>query len=583
MHDSLVELIEASCRKFKERDIFGTKTSNGWEWLTYGDFKKRVDEVRGGLAARGVGAGDRVAIVANNCVEWATVAYATYGLGAVFVPMYTAQKPTEWRYILEDCGAKVVFAATNDIHDALAKLEPDLPELQHVIGLQLAADSADSYAALKKTGLDSPVDPVYPKPEDVAGFIYTSGTTGTPKGVILTHKNLCTNCAGVQPLFSINQERTLSFLPWAHSFGQTAELHYLVSGGHTLAINDDPQNLVSNLAVVRPTMLLAVPRIFNKIYDGVNRQMSEKPQVIQKLFRAGLKLAHQKSEGKNLDLVGRLTLQLAEKLIFSKVRQKFGGRLKLVISGSAALSKEVAEFIDALGIMVYEGYGLTETSPVVSVNFPGFRKIGSVGQAIPDVRIEIDETKSDVDGEGEILIHGPNVMRGYHNCPEETKAAIRDDGSFRTGDLGRLDGEGFLYITGRLKEQYKLENGKWVAPAPLEEQMKLSALVLNAMLYGRNRLHNVAIIVPDPVGLKDWANAEGLSVNDELFTSEKLHTKLLSEIRSVATRMKNYEQPRKLLVVKDEFTTENGMLTPSLKVKRRIVLEKYGDQLNALY
>src|SRR5690606_12759594 len=265
---------------------------------------------------------------------------------------------------------------------------------------------------------------------------------------------------------------------------------------HALALNDDITAIVSNLAEVRPTILIAVPRIFNRIYDSVNQQMQSKPKPIQRLFETGLAVAKKRSLGQPVGTLEGVAASLAERLIFSKVRQRFGGRLKLVISGSAALNKDVAEFIDALGIMVYEGYGLSETSPVVSVNYPGHRKIGSVGPVIPNVKVVIDESQTEEPGEGEIIVYGPNVMKGYHNRPEETAAVMLDDGGFRTGDLGMLDKEGYLYITGRIKELYKLENGRYVAPAALEEELKVSPYISNVVLYGANIPYNTALVTP---------------------------------------------------------------------------------------
>ncbi len=581
MYENLVELFEASCRKFKDRDLFGTKNGS-WSWCTYGEFKESVDALRGALAKLGVEQGDRVAIVADNCVEWAAAAYATYGRGACFVPMYAAQKPDEWKFILEDSGAKVVFAANDKIYKQLCALRDELESLQQVIGISLPDSEADSYQNQLKLGRENPVEPVFPNPDDVAGYIYTSGTTGQPKGVKLSHKNLCSNVEGSRQMFPLHAERSLAFLPWAHSFGQTAELHFFVQGGHAIAINDDIGQLVPNLSEVRPTILLAVPRIFNRIYDGVNKQMAEKPAPIQALFKQGLELAGRRNSGQSLGVIDKLTLALAEKLIFSKVRAKFGGRLKLVISGSAALNKDVAEFIDALGIMVYEGYGLTETSPVSAANHPGNRKIGSVGKAVPGSRIELDLSKSDNEGEGEIIVYGPNVMLGYHNRPEEDAAVLMEDGGFRTGDLGRMDADGYLYITGRIKEQYKLENGKYVAPASLEEELKLSPYIANVMLFGANKPYNVAVVVPDQDYLKTWAAKEGVNLNG-IVDNERVKELLKDELDKFGSNFKSYEKPKKITLTLEDFTTDNGLLTPSMKIKRRLVVDKYKDALEALY
>lgn len=582
MHESLVHLWEASCRKYKDRNHFGTRSGAAWSWTTYGEFKELVDAARGGLSALGIAKGDRVAIVADNCLEWATAAYATYSQGAVFVPMYTAQLPDEWVFILNDAGAKVVFAADQRIYDALQARREDLPQLEKVVGLGLPKTDADSFQALLASGRQHPTSVVYPEPEDEADLIYTSGTTGVPKGVRLSHRNICSNTDACASVFPLHKETSLAFLPWAHSFGQTAELHFFTQEGHSIAINDDVSRLVNNLPEIRPTLLVAVPRIFNRIYDGVNKQMAAKPGVIRKLFRKGLQLAERRNAGQTLGVLEQATLAVAERLIFSKVRAKFGGRLKLVISGSAALNPDVARFIDALGIMVYEGYGLTETAPVAAVNYPGARKIGSVGKALPGVRVEIDQSQSDNPGEGEIIVYGPNVMLGYRNRPEDNAAAFTGDGGFRTGDLGRIDGDGFLFITGRIKELYKLETGKYVAPAALEEQLKLSPYIANVMLFGANKPYNVALVVPDQASIAEWSERTGTPLGD-VSKNPQLTQLIMSELDKYAAEFKSYERPRKIALVGEDFTTDNGMLTPSMKIKRDEVLKRYGATLEGMY
>jgi long-chain acyl-CoA synthetase len=481
----------------------------------------------------------------------------------------------------------VVFAQDARVVNELRGVQGSIPSLERIIGLDAPEAESDSYAALLTKGRTAPVDPIFPAASDVAGYIYTSGTTGTPKGVILSHRNICSNTAAIHEVFPLHAERSLAFLPWAHSFGQTAELHFFVHDGHSMAINDDPTHLVSNLAEVKPTILLAVPRIFNRIYDGVHRQMAAKPKAIRMLFKHGLELAGRRNRGESISLTQTITLALAEKLIFSKVRAKFGGRLKLVISGSAALNKDVAEFVDALGIMVYEGYGLTETSPVATTNYPGNRKIGSVGKALPGCRVSIDESRSDNRGEGEIVLYGPNIMQGYHNQPEETAAVLLPDGGFRSGDLGRVDADGYLYITGRIKEQYKLENGKYVAPAMLEEELKLSPYISNVMLYGANRPFNVALVVADKTSLETWAKEQGvqLSITEGagIAQNPRVHELLMAELERFGNKFKNYERPKKIAVVLDDFTTDNGLLTPSLKIRRNHVLKKYEREIEALY
>lgn len=582
MYESLVELFEVSCRKFSQRELFGTKIQGGWHWINYAQFKQRVDDFRGGLAALGINKGDRVAVIADNCVEWATAAHATYGRAACYVPMYTAQSEAEWAFILKDCGAKVVIAADPTLHQKLERIAEGIDTLERVIGIGLAPSSENSFDAVEKLGREKPVAAEHPAAEDLAVYIYTSGTTGDPKGVELTHRNICSNLDALKPLFDIDLDRSLAFLPWAHSFGQVAELHFLFQAGTAMALNDEIPSLVQNLAEVRPTILIAVPRIFNRIYDGVNKQMAGKPAPIRALFKAGIALAKRRATGQSLGVTDSAVLKLAEALIFKKVVSRFGGRLRFAISGSAALNNEVAEFIDALGIIVYEGYGLSETSPVVSVNRPGARKLGTVGKPIPGVKVVIDESQSETPGEGEILVYGPNVMKGYHNRPEDTAAVIQEDGGFRTGDLGTLDDEGYVSITGRIKEQYKLENGKYVAPALLEEDLKLSPYIVNSMLYGANRGYNVLLVVPDEVALREWAEKNNVELGD-ITKNEQVRRLLKDEVEQHSGRFKGYEKPKKISIIVEDFTTDNGLLSQSMKVRRPRVMERYKDILESMY
>ena len=581
---SLVDLYQQSCDRYADRELFGTRGDGGWRWITYAAFGEQVDQARAGLAARGVEPGDRVAIVSDNRVEWAVAAYATYGRNAQFVPMYEAQKVEEWRFILEDCGAKVAFGSSPEIVEQLRSLRDELPGLEHVIGFDLPDEDPDAMASLLRAGAQAPSEALEPGSGDLAGFIYTSGTTGAPKGVKLSHGNLCSNVNAIHACFTFEPtDRSLSFLPWAHSFGQTVELHGLLSMGSSMAINDEIPNLVGNLAEVKPTILFAVPRIFNRIYDGVNKQMSERPSIIQGLFKAGVSAASKRSDGLELGLFERWQLSLADRLIFTKVRERFGGRLRYAISGSAALSPEVARFIDALGIEVYEGYGLTETSPIATANYPGHRKIGSVGRPIPGVRIEIDREVTGDERHGEIIIYGPNVMQGYHNRDEANREVLLADGGFRSGDMGYLDEDGYLFITGRIKEQYKLENGKYVVPSPLEEQLKLSPYIANVMIYGANHPYNVALVVPDPVSLASWASEQGRELSDDPAEDPEVLALLEAEIKEHGAGFKGYERPKKIVVVMEDFTTENGLLTPTMKLKRREVLARFGELLEELY
>ncbi len=584
---NLVDMFQQSVKKFGPQDLFGTKVGGEWRWSTFEAVGRQVDELRAGLASLGIARGDCVAVVANNREEWAVLAYACYGLGAALVPMYEAQAPKEWAFICNDCKAVAVVGGSAKVYEKCKELAGKVATIKHVIGIEQPESDPLSFAALRKKGAASPVEPIDPEPGDTSCLIYTSGTTGDPKGVILSHGNIISNVNAVQSMLPIGTEdRSLSFLPWAHSFGHTAELHVMLSKGASIALAEAVDKIIPNLAEVHPTIIFSVPRIFNRIYDVVNKQVSEKPAIVQSLFQSGLRAAQKRKRGEEPTLGEKIAYPIAKKLIFDKTVARFGGRLRWAFSGGAALSREVAEFIDSLGITVYEGYGLTETSPITTANRPDAHKIGSVGKAIEGVRVEIDKSQTSPDSkDGEIVVYGPNVMQGYHNRPQETEAVFTKDRGFRTGDLGYLDSEGFLFITGRLKELYKLQNGKYVAPAPLEEKMKLSPFIANCMVYGDNRLFNVALLVPDFGTLNGWASEHGISERDpaKLIENDQVKAQMKAEVDKFCEEFKGFEEVKKVALVAEDFTVENGLLTPSMKLKRRVATELYKDKIEALY
>jgi len=581
---NLVELYQQSCARYADREILGTRHAGAWRWVTYRRLRYLIDDVRAGLAGLGVEPGDRVAFIGDNSVAWAAAAYATYGLAAAFVPMYQAQRPSEWRFILADCGARVVFVATEAAYDAVQGMRASLPRLGHVIGLARADGAPDSWAGLVASGTARPVEARSPDPQQIAGFIYTSGTTGEPKGALLSHRNITSNIEAVHQVIQLSpNDRYLSFLPWAHSYGQTVELHMLLSYGASLAINDELPRLLDNLAEVKPTVLVAVPRIFHRIYEVVTREIAGRPAVLQKLVQRGVQQAIKRGRGEPLGALERIELAFEDAMIFQKIRDRFGGRLRYAFTGSATISPQVAEFIDALGITVYEGYGLTETSPIVTTNSPAGRRFGSVGKVLPGVRVEIDTSVINDKKQGEIVVYGPNVMLGYHNRPAETAAALMPDGGLRTGDLGYFDDDGYLYITGRIKEQYKLENGKYVMPSVLEEALKLSPLIANVMVYGDGRPFNVAVVVPNVPALQAWAQDRDLTLHEIPARDDRVHALIVAEIERLSAGWKGFEKPRAIAVVDEDFTVGNGLLTPTLKLKRREAVARYREVIDGLY
>jgi long-chain acyl-CoA synthetase len=579
-YTNLVQLFTTAVGRFGSRPLFGTRRPAGWHWTTYSQFSELVSQARAGLVALGIGPGDRVAVISNNRLEWVVCAFGTFTRAAVYVPMYEAQLDRDWQYILRDSAAKVCLVASPAIAGRVRALQPELPDLRHVIDFQDV-----SYADLLARGAAHPVAATQPGERDCAMYIYTSGTTGNPKGVELTHYNLASNASGVlevAPLATNEQERSLAFLPWAHVFGGCVEVNALMAHGDALAICDNTDKLIDYLPEVQPTVLFAVPRIWNRMYDSVQKQIAGRPKLIQDLFHAAMRAKAKQRNQQPLGRRERLKLAIAEKLIFSKVRARFGGRLRFAFSGAAALSRDVAEFIDNLGILVYEGYGLTESSGCTTASAPD-RRLGAVGKPIPGVQIEIDKSAVGASGdEGEIIIMGSGVMARYHNQIEETRGAFTPSGGLRTGDLGRIDADGFLYITGRVKELYKLSNGKYVAPAPIEEKLQLSPYIAQCFLFGADKPHNVALIVPDMQALASWASSGGID-QATLLTDPRTRELLRREIDAQSREIKGYEAVRDFVLEAEPFSTQNDMLTPTLKLKRRNVMKRFGEKLEALY
>ena len=508
--------------------------------------------------------------------------------------MYEAQLPKDWEYILRDSEAVVLIVANEEIYTRTIDFVEQVETLQEVVCIESSSEDY-SYASWMSRGEANPVASVEPEGSETAGLIYTSGTTGKPKGVILSHDNFTSNVNAVNATFPREPDDvSCSFLPWAHSFGQTAELHCMLSAGCSIGVAESVQTLMDDFLLVKPTVLFSVPRIFNKIYDGLQKRMAGESPVTQFLFNRALQVAKRKRE---LEADGMQSLWVniqhgtLDSLVFSKVREKFGGRLKYAFSGGAALQKEVGEFIDDIGILVFEGYGLTETSPIASANNPEKRKFGTIGVPIPGVEIFIcDEegTPLPQGEEGEIVIVGPNVMQGYHRLPEQTAEVIFDlDGkrAFRSGDMGKIDDEGYVKITGRFKEQYKLENGKYVVPTPLEEALRLSGYITQVFLYGDNRLFNICLVVPDFEACNKWCADNGVNASTpaEIAANAKVSELIGQELTKYGAEFKGYERPKKWTLLEEEFTTDNGLLTPKMSVKRRNVVARFESEIEALY
>lgn len=592
--DNLIDWWQESVTKFADRKLIGTKNKEGvYEWVTRKEVNTRIDNLRAGLAQLGVNEGDAVGIIANNRVEWIVAAFATWGRIARFVPMYEAELVQIWKYIITDSQIKVLFVSKPEIYEKIKDFPKDIPTLKHIFVID--AEVENSMAALEKKGAAKPVSPKSPKADDIAELIYTSGTTGNPKGVLLSHGNFTSNThAGLKmyPELQKNEGKdglTLAILPWAHSYGQTGELFAMIRLGSAMGLAESAATIANDIALVKPTFLIAVPRVFNRIYDGLWTKMNKEGGLAKALFVMGVETAKKKrelaAEGKSCFMTN-LKFKLADKIVFKKIRERLGGRILGSMSGSAAMNPEIAQFFFDIGVPIYDCYGLTETSPAATMNASYDYRLGSVGKAIDKIKIVIDSSVVEEGAtDGEIIVYGPNVMKGYHNRPEDTKAALTPDGGFRTGDRGRLDKDGFLFITGRIKEQYKLENGKFCFPVALEEEICLVHFVQQAVVYGMNRPYNICIIVPDFDVLLNYAKEKGLPQDVKTLVARQDIIDMISDdiTKHLKGKFGGYEIPKHFLLLSEPFSLDNGTLTQTMKLKRKVVLDRLNDRIEALY
>ncbi len=586
--DNVVEFLENSVANYPKRPFLGQKDGTGnFKWINYADFGARVDNARSGLSQIGVQKDDAVGIISNNSIDWAVCFFATQGLAARFVPMYEAELLQVWKYIITDGDVKVLFVSKKDIFDKIKDME-GTGKLEKIILME--GDGPDTLAELEKKGASRKVPSIHPDQSVIGVLIYTSGTTGDPKGVLLSQGNLSSNSHARVKMFAefTKDECTLNILPWAHVYG-LGEMLTFCQIGASVGLAESVSTIPEDLLKVKPTFLIAVPRVFNRIYDGLITLVNEKGGLARKLFDMGVASAKKKRELASLGKSSfweNFKFKIADAVVFSKVRKKMGGKLKGSMTGSAAMNVEISHFFWDIGIPLYDVYGLTETTPAATMNGLYAYRLGSVGKAIDKCKIVIDHSVVEPGAQdGEIVVYGPNVMQGYHKKPEATAEVMTADGGFRTGDRGRLDQDGFLFITGRLKEQYKLENGKYVFPASIEEDIKLNHYIENAMIYGEGREYNVCIVVPDFITLTKWAEKKGFPTDRQALVENAEVQKFLES--EIAIQLKGiyggYEIPKKFIFITEAFSLENGTLTQTMKLKRRVVFEKFKDRIEKLY
>jgi long-chain acyl-CoA synthetase len=566
------------------------RAADRWEAISSQEFLRRVAGLANSLVELGVKSGDRVGLLAPNCPEWHTADFAISGSGAITVPIYFNESPDRMTYILNHCGAQVVFVAGIRQLEKFLEVRDHLEHVQQVI----VAGAGDAmppeflrYETLLVTAC-APEIALYRArvaqvlPSQLASIIYTSGTTGEPKGVMLTHANFSSNVIDSCVDFDLKPETDLaiSFLPLAHVYGRMLDYLYIFQGC-PLAYVPIVENVAQALLEVHPTVLAAVPRFFEKIYARLMEQGSRTTGIKRKIFEFGMKTAAESAPWRCGEESASLSLKLkwaiADRLVYSKIRAGTGGHLRVVMSGGAPLSKSLGEFFWAIGIPIYQGYGLTETSPVLTSNYPKNR-VGSSGRPIANVQIRIAN-------DGEILAKGPCVMQGYYRSPGATQEVLSEDGWFSTGDVGYLDKDNYLFITDRKKDLLKTAAGKFVAPQPIENLLKTSPYILNAMVVGDQRKFVVALIVINTVTIAAKLAEEGLRFpsHPEMAAHPRTHALIENEVSRLTAHLAQYESIKRFALLPDDFTFDSGALTFTMKLKRRVVETQYHDLIDNLY
>ncbi len=592
MPKTVNELFFTAVDTFGSKPALRFKAGGTWHDITHQELACRVKHTALGLRELGIRPGDRVGILSGNRPEWAVADYACLTARCIDVPVYPTLPAKQAIYPLRDSGAVAVFVADLSQYEKIAATRGEAPALKHVILFEGTVEAPDviTLQALQQRG--AAAEGKYPTyrddalaatAADIATLIYTSGTTGDPKGVMLTHGNFASNVEGCQTVLPVGvTDAALSVLPLSHSFERLAGHYTLFAAGVTICYAESLDTIGPNLQEVRPTVAIFVPRIYEKFYARVLENALAGGGLKRKIFFWAKRNAEAWAD---LVLAKRpvpaglaLKKRIADRLVFSKLKARVGGRIRFFVSGAAPLSPEIAKFFLAAGLPIVEGYGLTETSPVISVNPVDGLRIGTVGKPISGVEVRIAE-------DGEILARGPNIMRGYYNKPEATREAIDADGWFHTGDIGTLDADGYLSITDRKKDIIVTAGGKNIAPQPIENLVKLNKFVANAVMIGDKRKFPIMLIVPDRPALEAWAKERDLPTADyaALLRHPDAAAKVEREVMANLRDLASYETPKKLALLEHDFTIERGELTPTLKVKRRIVEQRYAAEIERLF
>ncbi|HKB08538.1 MAG TPA: long-chain fatty acid--CoA ligase [Candidatus Polarisedimenticolia bacterium] len=579
--------------RFRKPAILRYKSGGVWKDISTEEFAATVRSLSLGLQSKGVGKGDRVAILSENRPEWTAFDHAILSLRAVTVPIYATLLTEQIRFILDNSQSKALVVSTAAQMAKVLPILPALPELRMIVVLDAPDSGGPSGAVpwveiLRAGEAAHRADPLrfeqtrsQVAPADVASILYTSGTTAEPKGVMLTHDNFASNVnATLQIIPFSDSDVTLSFLPLTHVFERMVEFAYLAAGA-TIAYAESVDAVPQNLLEIRPTVMASVPRVFEKVHARILDTVAASPAVRRLIFGLALKVGRAQSRamlaGRPARFLVRLLHPRTDHLVFAKVRDKLGGRLRFLISGSAPLATEIAEFFYAAGIRILEGYGLTETSPVISVNTLEKTRLGTVGPIVPGVEVRIAE-------DGEILVRGPNVMKGYFRNEAATQEAIKD-GWFHTGDIGQIDPDGFLKITDRKKEVLKTSGGKMVAPQPIENLLKADRFIAQAVLIGDRRNFISALIVPNQAMIESYAKHKQIAYStvDDLIKNPRVIDLIRRRIEAKMVGLPSYETIKKFVLLPRELTQDAGDLTPTLKVKRRVVEKKFASQIESMY
>ena len=556
-----------------------------WKPIASDELYGRVRALADMLRGWGVGKGDRVAILSENRWEWPVADFATLAIGGVDVPLYSTLTPDQIGYMLRDSAAKVAVVSSKEQYDKLAAAG-DLPSLEHVVVMDAGEfPNAHSFSSMMaeaatKQQRDAAFDAACKtvQPADLATIIYTSGTTGEPKGVMLTHGNIASNVnVSTGPLGFNDRDSCISFLPLSHVTARHVD-YALMCHGARLAYCPKFDQLAPAMKAVQPTIFVAVPRVYEKIRQAVEGKSAASPLKLR-IMHWALATGHaHRAEILDGKTPGSLSWKLADRLVYGKIREAFGGCAKVFISGGAPLGMDTAGWFADMGIRIFEGYGLTETSPVIALNFPRAHRIGTVGKALPGVECRFAP-------DGELEVKGPLVFVGYWNKEKETAEAFTHDGWFRTGDIGKFDADEYLSITDRKKELLKTSGGKFIAPQPIENKLKANVLVAQAAMVGDKHKFASVLISPNFAALEGWAKGQGIAASDHaaLVKDAKVVKAYQDIVDKVNGSLPNYESMKRMCVVCDEWSVEDGTLTPSMKLKRRVVEQKYANEIKSFY